>query len=357
MPLPSVVLHDHLDGGLRVGTIIDLADPLGYDGLPSDDPETLADWFDQTDSGSLEDYLDAFEHTIAVMQDEVSLERVAYEAAVDLAADGVVYAEIRFGPNHHIHRGLSAERVVESVAAGMRAGEAETGLKWSLIVDALRQFDDSLEQARLAARMRSAGVSGFDLAGPEEAFPPTMHLQAFRFAREAGLRVTAHAGEAARHRGVEYMAAAMDVCGAERLGHGVEIIHDCVMEDGEIVKLGRVAARIRDRQVPLEMCPRSNLATSGWKPHEHPIGALYRAGFNVTISTDNRLMSRTSMSAEFDLVTEHHGFTLSDLALTTRRSLSAAFCDHETKVELWEGTIAPAYLAAGAELSTRWIGA
>lgn len=355
MPFPTVLLHDHLDGGLRVETVLELAEEQGYEGLPTTDPGELASWFDQSTSGSLETYLEAFEHTIAVMQDRSSLARVAYEAVVDLAGSGVVYAEVRFSPNHHVHGGLDPRDVIDAVSSGMRSGEEETGLKWCLIVDALRQFDDSLQQARLASSMKVFGVRGFDLAGPEEAFPPALHLPACRHARETGLRLTIHAGESGRSRGVEYMASAMDVCGAERLGHGVEIVDDCVLEDGEIARLGAVAARVRDRQVPLEVCPKSNLATSAWKPEEHPVGALYRAGFNVTISTDNRLMSRTSMPQEFEILTEHHGFDVNDLALTTRRSLAAAFCDHETKIELWEEVIAPAYRQSGADVSEGWL--
>jgi adenosine deaminase len=352
VPLPSVLLHDHLDGGLRPSTILELAESTGYEALPATEPDALASWFDQSESGSLERYLDSFTHTIGVMQDAEALERVAYESAVDLAADGVVYAEIRFCPWLHTAKGLDPRTVIEAVAAGLAS--SGTGLEWGLIVDALRDKDHSMEMARLAVQMRASGVVGFDLAGPEAGNPPSRHLGACRFVRESGLRMTLHSGEAAGIHGPAYMAEAMDVCGAERLGHGVEIVRDCVIDGHEIVKLGPVASRIRDRQLPLEMCPASNLATGAIEPHEHPIGALYRAGFNVTISTDNRLMSSTSMPAEFDFVTTHHGFGLDDLSLTTRRSLAAAFCSYDTKVRLWEDVIAPAYRDAGAEVDVRW---
>lgn len=355
--LPSVLLHDHLDGGLRVATILELADEQGYDALPTTDADGLAAWFDQASSGSLEGYLGAFDHTIALMQDGDSLERVAYEAAVDLAADGVVYAEVRLRPNHHVKGGLEGADVIDAVAAGLRMGAAETGLVWRIIVDALRQYEDSLDTVRLAVAKRNAGVVGFDLAGPEEGFPPTDHLDACRLARVSGLRLTIHAGESGRTHGVAYMASAMDVCGGERLGHGVELIYDCVVADGEIVDMGAVASRILDRQIPLEMCPHSNMATSGWAAGQHPIGPMYRAGFNVTISTDNRLMSNTSMSNELGFVTQHHGFDMTDLAITAKRSLAAAFCDHETKVELWGGTIAPAYRHTGADIGENWLSA
>lgn len=347
-----MLLHDHLDGGLRPATIIDLADRRGYDSLPSTDPEELAAWFDQSESGSLERYLDSFAHTIAVMQDADSLARVAHEAAVDLSADGAVYAEIRFCPWLHTAKGLEARTVVEAVASGL-AGSG-TGLEWRLIIDALRQEDHSDDMAALAVSARSLGVVGFDLAGPEAGNPPRRHLAACRSARESGLRLTIHAGEAAGQDGPAYIAEAMDVCGAERIGHGVELARDCLIEDGEVTKVGAVAARVRDRQIPLEMCPASNLATSSIPPESHPIGAFYRAGFNVTISTDNRLMSSTSMTREFEFVQAHHDFTIDDLALTTRRSLAAAFCGYETKVRLWGDVIAPAYRTAGAQVDEVW---
>lgn len=354
MALPSVLLHDHLDGGLRPGTVLDLAAEHGYEGLPSSTESGLEAWFDQSESGSLETYLEAFEHTIGVMQTTEAIERVAHEAALDLAADNVVYVESRFCPRLHTRSGLTPREVIEAVSAGFARGEAETGIRWVLIIDALRQFDWSMDMARLAESSRDLGVVAFDLAGPEAAHPPRVHLAACRRARESGLRLTIHAGEAGGSNGVAYMASAMDVCGAERLGHGAEIVRDCVLENGEVVKLGAVAGRIRDRQVPLEMCPASNLATTRIAASEHPIGPLYRAGFNVTLNTDNRLMSNTSMSKEIEFVQVHHGFDVTDLASITKRAVAAAFCDYTTKVELWEDTIAPAYLSAGAALSPLW---
>jgi adenosine deaminase len=354
MPYPSVLLHDHLDGGLRPSTVLELAGEHGYTDLPSDNAQSLAAWFDQSRSGSLAKYLEAFAHTIGVMQHPAAVERIAYEAALDLSADGVVYAEIRFCPALHTRSGMSPARVVEAVAAGLGNGARETGLSWGLIVDALRDRDDGLEMARLAAETRHLGVVGFDLAGPEAGFPPGDHLASFRLARSAGLRLTIHAGEHAGREGVAYMAAAMDLCGAERLGHGVELINDCVVDDGEIVKVGRVAARIRERRIPLEMCPASNLATGGIEPEDHPLGALYRAGFNVTLNTDNRLMSATAMSDELDFASKYHGFEAVDLARTTWRSLDAAFCPWEVKAELWEQVVAPAYAASGVDLEMTW---
>lgn len=354
MALPSVLLHDHLDGGLRPRTVIELAEASGYEGLPAGNDLDLARWFDQKGSGSLETYLQAFDHTIAVMQSVDALQRVAYEAASDLSADGVVYAEIRFSPPLHTERGLNQSQVIEAVASGMRMGEQETGIRWGLIIDALRHLHDSEQLASLALQHRHLGVVGFDIAGPEAGFPPEDHLAAFRLARSGGLRLTIHAGESGGLRGVAHIASAMDRCGAERIGHGLEIVNDCEIEDGEITKLGRVARRVRDRRLPLEICPASSLATNRLQPDEHPVGLLYRAGFNVTLSTDNRLMSSTSMSGEFDFVRKYHGFGIDDLARITRRSLEAAFCPWEHKAELWEDLIAPAYAAAGAAPDPAW---
>lgn len=349
-----MLLHDHLDGGLRPATVAELAREAGYAGLPYEEPSELADWFDQSESGSLQGYLAAFDHTTAVMQTAEALEWVAYEAGLDLADDGVVYAESRFCPALHTRRGLDPIEVIDAVTRGLARAQAETGLRWGIIVDALRHLDHSMDMARVAASSKNLGVIGFDLAGPEAGHPPADHLAAFRFARESGLRVSVHAGESGGGKGPAYIASAMETCGAERIGHGIEIIDDCLVENGEIVKVGPVAQRVLDRQLPLEICVSSSLATKGIRVEEHPVGALYRAGFNVTLSTDNRLMSRTTMSHEIELVEAHHGFKPDDLARTARRSLAAAFCDHETKASLWEQVIAPTYTAAGAHVDENW---
>lgn len=352
--MPSVLLHDHLDGGLRPDTIIELAGEIGYDALPTTDATSLGNWFDQSESGSLERYLESFEHTIAVMQTRSALARVAHEAAHDLWDDGVVYAEIRFSPPLHTMNGLGEHEVIEAVAEGMRQAGEETGLMWGLIIDALRDRQDSDAVARLALAHRGDGVVGFDIAGPERGFPPADHVAAFRAAREGGLRLTIHAGESAGPMGVAYVKSAIDTCGAERIGHGKQIIEDCVVEDGQIVVIGPVARLVLDRQTPLELCPSSNLATGGMLPDEHPIGLLYRAGFNVTLSTDNRLMSATSMTTELDFARKFHGFDITDIARVTRRSLEAAFCSREVKERLLKDVLAPSYLSAGASVQPGW---
>lgn len=340
--LPKVVLHDHLDGGLRVDTVLELAAAAGYGRLPASQADALADWFDQGNSGSLERYLQAFEHTVGVMQSEEALHRIAYEAVVDLAADGVVYAELRFAPSLHCRQGLDCHRVVRSVLGGLRQGEEETGTVTRLILSGMRQRDDSEDVARLAVALRGEGVVGFDLAGPERGYPLGHHLPACRRVREASLSLTLHAGEA---DGPDSIWQALQVCGAHRLGHGVHIVDDCVVRDGEIVEVGLLAGYVRDHQVPLEVCPTSNLHTVGWNPADHPVGALYRAGFAVTVNPDNRLMSRTSMSAEFALLAEHHGFTVADFQRVTERAMQAAFCPHPLRRRLLEERIRPVYRA------------
>lgn len=331
--LPKVLLHDHLDGGLRPETVLDLAAASGYRDLPSDDVDELAAWFHQADSTSLERYLATFAHTCGVMQDAASLERVAYEAVEDLSADGVVYAESRFAPSLSTAGDLDRVGVMEAVLAGLRRGEADFGLPVRLIVDAMRQDTDSAEVATAAARLAHEGVVGFDLAGPEAGFPASEHREAIGIAVDAGLRVTLHAGEG--HFGGEAgVASIVDALGLpiDRIGHGVRLVDDMKIIDGEVVDMGLVATRVHEEQIALEMCPTSNLHINAVSaPEHHPIGIFHRAGFNVTVNTDNRLMSSTSMTDEFSLVVEHHRFTKDDLETVTRRATDAAFCDESTR--------------------------
>lgn len=339
--LPKVLLHEHLDGSLRIGTILDLASGCGYHDLPSADPDALADWFDQSESGSLEHYLESFRHTLGVMQTAEAIERVAFESLVDLAADGVVYAEIRFAPSLCTTGGLSRRQVVDAALVGFREAEQATGIESGLILDAMRDATDSLEVARLAVEMKPRGVVGFDLAGPERSFPADGHLPACRYIREASMSLTIHAGEA---DGPDSIWRALQRCGAHRIGHGIHIIDDCLVEDGDIVSLGRLASYVRDHQVPLEVCITSNLQTGDYlDPGDHPVGALHRAGFVITLSTDNRLMSRTSMSQEFALVVEHHDFTVRDLRQVTENAMMAAFCPLPAKERLLTERIRPGY--------------
>jgi adenosine deaminase len=326
--LPKVVLHDHLDGGLRPATMIDLADAVGYRGLPASDPEGLAAAMYQGESRSLVGYLEAFRHTVAVMQTAAGLERVTREAIEDHAADGVVYAEIRFAPSLHLAGGMNRNEVLEAVLTGLRAGSEATGIPASVIVDAMRQFDDSAAVADLALEYRDDGVVGFDLAGPEHGFPASRHGEACRLVLDGGLHLTIHAGEAA---GPESIADALEV-GAERLGHGVRVVDDLTITDGVVSSTGSIATRVLEEGIPLEVCPLSNVHTSAVASiASHPVGILQRSGFSVTLNTDNRLMSQTSMSTEMAGAVEHHGFGLADLRAVTLRAVDAAFCDEDTR--------------------------
>ncbi|HSQ38166.1 MAG TPA: adenosine deaminase [Acidimicrobiia bacterium] len=335
--LPKVVLHDHLDGGLRPQTVLDLAEASGYQGLPTTDLVSLRRWFYQGESRSLPAYLEAFRQTVAVMQDCEALERVACEAVLDLAADGAVYAEIRFAPMLHRERGLTLPQVVDAVLAGLAMGRRRTGIAAYLIIDALRQDSGSEAVAAAAAGYAGRGVVGFDLAGPEEGFPASAHRAACRMARAGGLHLTLHAGEAA---GVASIADALG-CGAERLGHGVRLVEDMTVRDGRVVGMGAVAERVRSAGIALEVCPSSNVHTRVFPTiEEHPVGLLHRSGFAVTINTDNRLMSGTSMSGEFALAVAHQGFTVADLRAVTLRAVDAAFCDPLTREETRERVVA-----------------
>ncbi|MEO8519041.1 MAG: adenosine deaminase, partial [Dermatophilaceae bacterium] len=272
--VPKALLHDHLDGGLRPQTIIELAEAVGYQGLPVQEPDALGAWFrGSADSGSLERYLETFAQTLAVMQTLDGLHRVASECVQDLAADGVVYAEVRYAPEQHLEAGLSLEDVVEAVNAGFRDGEriaAASGqrIRVTALLTAMRQAAKGTEIARLVVRYRDEGVSGFDIAGAEAGFPPTRHLDAFEYLRRENAHFTIHAGEAF---GLPSIWEAIQWCGADRLGHGVRIVDDVRVAarpyaadvayaagaDPSEVVLGGLASYVRDRRIPLEMCPSS----------------------------------------------------------------------------------------------------
>jgi adenosine deaminase len=303
--------------------VLELASEIGYDRLPATEPNALAAWFHQGESGSLENYLEAFSHTTAVMQTAQALERVAHEAVIDLAADGVRYAELRFAPSLHTRGGLEPTEVVAAVAAGFSAGNAETGCVTRLIVAAMRQMPDSEDVAKLAVASRHLGVVGFDLAGPEAGYPNRSYRTACQHVADANLPITVHAGEG---DGTSQIWQALHQCDARRIGHGVRIIEDTTVVDGEIFDLGELAAYVRDLRVPLEVSVLSNLHTAIYPtPEAHPVGLLHRAGFAVTINTDNRLMSGTSMTTEFELLAEHQGFRIDDFHTVTRTALEAGF--------------------------------
>src|SRR6266700_7161939 len=340
---PKVLLHDHLDGGLRPGTIVELASDAGYRDLPTSDAGELADWFGKTaSSGSLERYLESFRHTVAVMQTRAGLARVAAECAADLAADGVVYAEVRFAPELHTERGLSLDQVVEAVLEGFAEGVKSHPLRGGVLLTAIRHAARSMEIAELVVRYRDAGVAGFDIAGQEAGYPPTRHLDAFEYLQRENAHFTIHAGEGF---GLPSIWQAIQWCGADRLGHGVRIVDDISGGgDGGMPKLGKLAAYVRDKRIPLEMCPTSNVHTGAAASiAEHPIGLLRRLYFRVTVNTDNRLMSATSLSEEYAQLVEAFGYGWDDLQWFTVNAMKSAFLPFDERLEIINGVIKPGF--------------
>jgi adenosine deaminase len=346
---PKVLLHDHLDGGLRPASIVELAAQCGYDALPARDAVALGDWFrGAANSGSLERYLETFAHTVAVLQTPEALRRAAREAAEDLAADGVIYAEVRWAPELHTERGLSLEQVVQAVLAGFHDGERASGgsIRIGAIVTAMRHAARSREIAELAVAFRDDGVVGFDIAGAEAGYPPTRHLDAFEYLRRENFHFTIHAGEAF---GLPSIWEAIQWCGADRLGHGVRIVDDIADAASRSPSLGRLAQYVRDKRIPLEMCPSSNVQTgAATSIAAHPIGLLRRLYFRVTVNTDNRLMSGTSLSREFALLAEAFGYGWADLQWFTLNAMKSAFIGFDERLALINDVIKPGYAALKA---------
>ena len=350
--VPKALLHDHLDGGLRPETIIEIAQQIGYKKLPTDDPIKLADWFEEScNSHSLVRYLETFSHTIAVMQSKEAIIRVARECAIDLARDGVVYAEVRGAPELFTEQGLSLDQVVEATLEGYKQGMAEAAsegnkIRVESLLCGMRQNNRSQEPAAAVVKYRNKGVVGFDIAGPEDGFPPTNQLETFEYLRKENAHFTIHAGEA---YGLPSIWEAIQICGAERLGHGVRIIDD-IDFSGDKPKLGPLASYVRDRRIPLELCPTSNLQTGAAKTYsEHPIGMLAKLRFRVTLNTDNRLMSRTSMSNEMSECVKSFGWKFTDLQRVTVNALKSSFIPFEERLEIIEKVVKPAYAVISAE--------
>ena len=350
---PKALLHDHLDGGLRPATIVDLAREYGYDRLPTTDVDELALWFRRgADRKSLELYLETFAHTVGVMQERDAIVRVAAECAEDLAADGVAYAEVRYAPELSVERGLTLDEVVEATLEGFRVGSeraavAGQAIVMKMLVTAMRQAARSVEVAACAVRWRDAGVVGFDIAGPEAGYRPTRHLDAFDLVRHENFHITIHAGESF---GPPSIWEALQFCGAERLGHGVRIVDDIAVRDDGSVELGRLAAFVRDRRVPLEMCPTSNVHTGATPSiREHPIDLLRRLRFRVTVNTDNRLMSGVTMSSEFETLSRTFGFGLDEMQWLTLNAMKSAFAPFDQRLRLINGVIKPGYARLLAE--------
>jgi len=340
--LPKVLLHEHLDGVLRPGTVIELARHVGYKELPTEDPEELGQWFFRgANQGSLAKYLEGFAHTIAVMQTEEALERVAYEEAEDLSRDGVVYFETRFAPLFHTHKGLSHQQIVSAVLKGLERGRKDFGVRSGLIICAMRNMNVSLEMAELAVDFRQRGVVGFDLAGEEGGHPPKKHIEAFHYIQRENFNITVHAGEG---YGKESIWQAIQYCGAHRIGHGTRLIEDIAVKDGQAVKLGDLAQYVLDKRIPLEICLLSNVHT-GATPSlaEHPFKILYQEKFRVTLNTDNRLMSHTSMTQEFAAAADTFGLTLSDFERITINAMKSAFLPYDQRYDIIFSVLKPGY--------------
>jgi len=342
-PLPKVSLHDHLDGGVRPQTIIELADEIGL-ALPAAEAGSLSDWFvEQCTGGDLVQYLSTFALTIGVMQTAPAIERVTKEFVEDLAADGVVYGEIRWAPEQHLTRGLTPEEAIEAVQRGIEAGidsAASRGqnVRAGQLITALRQFDNGREAAELAVRFRDRGVVGFDIAGPEAGFPASKFRGAFDYLAASFLPATVHAGEA---DGIESIRGALLDGRALRLGHGVRIVEDITLEDDggtSYATLGEIAQWVRDREIALEIAPSSNLQTGahGRAIEDHPFDLLYQLGFRVTVNPDNRLMSRTSITRELAILADTFGYDLDDLAVFQLNAAAASFLPIEDRDALAE---------------------
>lgn len=346
--LPTAVLHDHLDGGLRPGTVLDLCAEQGID-APGADAAGVADWFETAaSSGSLPRYIATFDRTLAVMQTAPALARVAREFVEDMVADGVVYAETRWAPQQHRAGGLTLDEAVTAVQVGLDAGVAAAAARGHRIVvgqilSHMRQLEPTEALVAIAEERRGAGVVGVDLAGPEDGFPASRFRDVLARARRSGVRVTVHAGEA---DGVSSIADALD-CGAERLGHGVRLLEDLGTDAEGTTTLGPTARRVQDEGVCLEVCPSSNLQTAASASlTEHQVGPLHRAGFRIAISSDNRLMSRTSTTRELLRAAQVAGWTLADLEAATLTALDAGFAPAAQREALRDEVVLPAYAAA-----------
>jgi adenosine deaminase len=341
--IPKVLLHDHLDGGLRPQTIIDLAEDLKYKKLPALDADELAAWFHiNANKGKLVEYLQGFEHTTAVMQTKEGLEKVAYEMMEDMKNDGVVYVETRFAPVYHINKGLYLEDTVAAVLTGLERGKKDFGVGYGLILCGMRNMKNTLEIAELAVDFRKDGVVGFDLAGEEGGYPPKKHIDAFQFIQRSNFNITIHAGEAF---GKESIWQAIQWCGAHRIGHATRLIEDIVLDDnGEVVSFGELAQYVLDKRIPLEICLLSNLHTGAVdKLENHPFGILFREKFRVTINTDDRLMSDNTMTKEFLTAIKYFNISFDEIEKITINSMKSAFIPYKERLRYIYDIIKPGY--------------
>ncbi|MEW5817847.1 MAG: adenosine deaminase [Spirochaetota bacterium] len=345
--LPKVELHDHLDGGVRPATIIELAKRYKID-LPAEDPEQLSKWFHRgADRKNLALYLEGFRITLSVMQTKESLERIAEETMEDLAADNVVYVEIRFAPALHQEQELNLEVIVESVLRGLESGKQKTGTEYGLILCAMRHQNNSLEIAELAVAYRDRGVVGFDIAGDEYGHPPKKHLEAFEYIRSRNFNITIHAGEAF---GIESIWQSIQICGGHRIGHATRLVEDMVVHGTRIEKMGSLSHFIRDKRIPLEICLSSNIQTGAAKSmDEHPFPVYYRNNFRVALCTDNRLMSNTTLGKEMSYAVKHYNLTLRDLEKITINTMKSAFVHHDERIRVIFDVLKPRFAQMRAE--------
>jgi len=347
--LPKVLLHEHLDGVLRPRSIVELARDCQYAGLPTEDPDALAQWFLRgANQGSLPKYLEGFAHTIAVMQTPEALERAAYEAVEDLGNDGVVYFETRFAPVFHTQKGLTHEQVVAAVLKGLDRGRKEFGVCSRLIICAMRNMHASLEMAELAVDFRERGVVGFDLAGEEGGYPPKKHIDAFHYIQRQNFNITVHAGEGF---GKESIWQAIQYCGAHRIGHGTRLVDDIAVAEGRVVKLGDLAQYVLDKRIPLEICLISNVHTGAAASlADHPFRIFFQEKFRVTLNTDNRLMSDTNMVKEFQAASETFGLGIGDFEKITINAMKSAFIPYSDRCRIIYDVIKPGYTRIRAGL-------
>ncbi|MEP0821286.1 MAG: adenosine deaminase [Ignavibacterium sp.] len=345
--LPKVLLHDHLDGGVRPKTVIELAKETGYDKLPTTNPAQLAEWFHRgATRGSLPLFLEGFEHTCGVMQTEDALERVAYEMMEDMRKDGVVYVETRFAPVFHQQKGLHLETVVKAVLRGLDRGKKDFGVEYGLILCAMRNMKPaiSMEIAELAVDFRQQGVVGFDLAGEEGGYPPKKHVDAFHFIQRENFNITIHAGEAF---GKESIWQAIQWCGAHRIGHATRLIEDMKVKNGTVQSMGTLAQYVLDKRIPLEICLTSNVHTGAVRNlKEHPFGIFFRYKFRVMLNTDDRLMSMITLSDEYKTAAETFGLTLNDLEKLTINAMKSAFMPYKKRIDIIYNVIKPGFAKA-----------
>jgi len=341
--IPKVLLHDHLDGGVRPQTLIELASEFNYNKLPTKDPAELAEWFHRgANKGNLVEYLEGFEHTTALMQSKEALSRVAYEMMEDMKNDGVVYVETRFAPVFHTNKGLYLEDTVKAVIEGLEKGKRDFGVGYGLILCGMRNMKNTLEIAELAVNFRRDGVVGFDLAGEEGGYPPKKHIEAFQFIQRSNFNITIHAGEAF---GKESIWQAIQWCGAHRIGHATRLIEDIVLDsDGNVVAFGDLAQYVLDKRIPLECCLLSNVHTGAVdKIENHPFGIFFKEKFRVTLNTDDRLMSDTTMTKEFLTAVKYFNLNFDDFEKITINSMKSAFITHTERLHYIYNVIKPGY--------------